>query len=106
MAMKNLDMLNQEKAKIVQKMNESIKKNDPEAFQAAFVELCEKIQESVLEQAREMIGETDRRILESRGVRQLTSKENEYYQKVIEAMRSNNPKQALENIDVDRKSVV
>ena len=100
MAMKNLDVLNQEKAKIVQKMNESITKNDPEAFQAAFVELCEKIQESVLEQAKEMIGETDRRILESRGVRQLTSKETEYYQKMIEAMRANNPKQALENIDV------
>lgn len=98
--MRNLDILNQEKAQIVQKMNEAITKNDPEAFQAAFVELCEKIQENVLEQAKELIGETDRRILESRGVRQLTSRETAYYQKLIEAMRSGNPKQALENLDV------
>lgn len=98
--MRNLDMINQEKAKIVQQMNEAIAKNDPEAFQAAFVDLCEKIQENVMEQAKELIGETDRRILESRGVRQLTSKETEYYQKLIDAMRSANPKQAIENIDV------
>lgn len=98
--MRNLDLINQEKAKIIQQMNDAIAKNDPDAFQSAFVDLCEKIQENVLEQAKELIGETDRRILESRGVRQLTSKETEYYQKLIEAMKAANPKQAVENIDV------
>lgn len=63
-----------EKTAIVQKMNEAITAGDAEQFQAAFVELCDKIQESVIEQARGIVEEADQRILSERGVRQLTSK--------------------------------
>ena len=98
--MKNLDVLEKEKKEIVQKMNAAIQKNDPEAFQASFVELCDKIQENVLEQARGIVETADQKVLSDRGVRQLTSKEKEYYQKVIDAMKSDNPKQAVENLDV------
>ena len=63
-------------------MNEAITAGDAEQFQAAFVELCDKIQESVIEQARGIVEEADQRILSERGVRQLTSKEKEYYQKL------------------------
>ena len=62
-----------EKTAIVQKMNEAITAGDAEQFQAAFVELCDKIQESVIEQARGIVEEADQRILSERGVRQLTS---------------------------------
>ena len=89
-----------EKTAIVQKMNEAITAGDAEQFQAAFVELCDKIQESVIEQARGIVEEADQRILSERGVRQLTSKEKEYYQKLAEAMKAPNPKQAVENLDV------
>ena len=81
-------------------MNEAITAGDAEQFQAAFVELCDKIQESVIEQARGIVEEADQRILSERGVRQLTSKEKEYYQKLAEAMKAPNPKQAVENLDV------
>lgn len=89
-----------EKKAIVQKMNDAIKDGDTEQFQAAFVELCDKIQENVLEQAKAIVEETDQKILSDRGVRQLTSKEREYYQKLSEAMKAPNPKQAVENLDV------
>lgn len=98
--MKNLDVLQREKEAIVQKMNTAIKDNNAEAFQAAFVELCDKIQENVIEQAKSIIGDVDQKILADRGVRQLTSTEKEYYQKLIDAMKSTNPKQAVENLDV------
>ena len=39
-------------------------------------------------------------ILAQRGVRQLTSKEREYYEKVIEAMKAKDPKQALNDVEV------
>lgn len=42
----------------------------------------------------------DRDILAARGVRQLTGMERTYYQKVMDAMRSANPKQALADLDV------
>lgn len=98
--MKNKDVLAMEKAKIVEKMNQAIKDDDAQAFTEAFTELCQKIEENVLDQAKEMLTEQDATILAQRGVRQLTSKEKEYYEKVIDAMRSGNPKQALSDIEV------
>lgn len=98
--MKNLDVLEQEKMQIIQKMNEAVKADDPEAFQGAFVELCDQIQKNVLQQVENMVDATDTKVLSDRGVRQLTSKETVYYQKVIEAMKSKDPKQALNNLDV------
>ena len=82
-------------------MNQAITDNNAEAFQAAFVELCDKIQESVIQEARGIVEEADQRVLAERGVHQLTSKEREYYQKVIDAMKASNPKQAIENLDVE-----
>ena len=98
--MKNKDILAMEKAKIVEKMNQAIKDDDAKAFSEAFTELCQKIEENVLEQARELMQEQDTTILAQRGVRQLTSKEKDYYEKIIEAMKSTNPKQALNDVDV------
>lgn len=98
--MRNKDILAMEKAKIVEKMNQAIKDDDAKAFSEAFTELCQKIEDNVLEQARELLTEQDASILAQRGVRQLTSKEREYYEKIIEAMKSPNPKQALNDVDV------
>ena len=42
----------------------------------------------------------DNQILSGRGVRTLTSEETKYYQKIIEAMKSGDPKQALSGFDV------
>ena len=98
--MKNKDVLAMEKAKIVEKMNQAIKDDDAKAFSEAFTELCQKIEDNVLEQAKEMLVEQDATILAQRGVRQLTSKEKQYYEKIIEAMRSADPKQALNDVEV------
>ena len=93
--MKNKDVLAMEKAKIVEKMNQAIKDDDTKAFSEAFTELCQKIEDNVLEQAKEMLVEQDATILAQRGVRQLTSKEKQYYEKIIEAMRWLCRKQSL-----------
>ena len=98
--MKNRDLIAMEKAKVVEKMNRAIADNDVQAFNEAFVELCQKIEDNVLEEARELMASQDVTILAQRGVRQLTSKEREYYEKVIDAMKSSNPKQALNDVDV------
>lgn len=67
--MKNKDVLAMEKAKIVEKMNQAIKDDDTKAFSEAFTELCQKIEDNVLEQAKEMLVEQDATILAQRGVR-------------------------------------
>ena len=98
--MKNADVMDMKKAGIMQKLNDAAAKGDAEAFSNAFVELCELIQENVLAQAKEFMDQADTKVLSDRGVRQLTTKEKEYYNKVIEAMHSGNPKQAIQNLDV------
>jgi len=97
--MKNLDVIKQNNAAVLQKMQEAVKNNDTEAFAAAFSEFAEAIQEAILKDARSLIEANDAAVLAQRGVRQLTSEETAYYNKVIEAMRSKDPKQAITLID-------
>ena len=97
-AMKNADTLQTEKTAILQKLNQAIKDGSEEGFAQAFTEFSENIQESVMAEAHLMVQAADTGVLASRGVRQLTSEENKYYTGVIEAMRSNSPKQALADL--------
>ena len=99
-AMKNRDTLQAEKTAIMQKLNQAIKDGDEEGFAQAFTEFSMNIQESVMAEAQMMVQSADSTVLASRGVRQITSEENKYYQGVIEAMRSNSPKQALADLTV------
>lgn len=96
---KNLDLLKQQKAEFAAKMREAVQNNNEEAFAEAFVEFSNALQEAVIAEARGLVQATDTQILAGRGVRVLTSEEHTYYQKLIEAMRSDNPKQALSGFD-------
>lgn len=93
--MKNLDTLQLKKAEIANKLREAMENNDEQAFAKAFEEYTGILQEAVLAEARGLVQAADNQILAGRGVRVLTSEERKYYEKVIEAMKSNNPKQAL-----------
>lgn len=100
MAMKNLDKLAQEKAGIVTRINQAMKDGDQEAFQAAFIEYTEFLQEAILAEAKGYIQAVDNQILAGRGVRTLTSEETAFYQRLIEVMKSNNPQQSLADVDL------
>ena len=58
------------------------------------------VQQRYDDQISELKNDMDSRILANRGVRQLTNKETEYYQKLTAAMKSADPKQALTNTDL------
>lgn len=97
--MKNLDVLQQQKAEIANKMNQAMKDNDEKAFAEAFEEYTDILQEAVLAEAQGLVQAADNQILAGRGVRVLTSEERKYYEKVIEAMKSKNPQQSLSGFD-------
>jgi hypothetical protein len=99
MAMKNLDKLAQQKADIVARIQQAVTDGNTETFQAAFTEYTDMLQEAVLAEAKGLIQAADNQVLAGRGVRALTSEETNYYQKVIEAMKSTNPQQALSGFD-------
>jgi len=98
--MKNLDVLQKEKTAIMQKINQAMKDGDEEGFAKAFTEFTDILQEAVMSEAKGLIQSADNTILSGRGVRALTSDEDNYYQSAIEAMKSSNPKQALVDLDV------
>ena len=100
--MKNNDIRSREELRAA--LQQAVRENNTEDFSTAFNEMMERVEldirEEYTEQMDQMRQEFDSNVLASRGVRQLTTEERNYYQKLGEAMRSKNPKQALENMDV------
>lgn len=95
-----LAVLNQDKTRIYNKMIEAMHNQDAEAFKNAFEENAQLIQNEVLEKAKELANVQDQKILEQRGIRQLTGQERKFYEKLIEASKSQDYKQALTNPDL------
>lgn len=98
--MKNLDAIQEERERIMAKFSAAIASEDGEVFAQAYMELAESIEKQVKQEVKELNGVADANILASRGVRQLTSGEKQYYEALIDAMRSDVPQQALSNLDV------
>ncbi|GFZ24544.1 phage major capsid protein [Eubacterium maltosivorans] len=98
--MKSKDMLNAANTEILQRLHTAVKEDNEDAFVQAWTDYANNIQESVLQEARGLVQAQDVAILNSRGVRQLTSEERSFYEKTIEAMRSTSPQQALADLDV------
>lgn len=102
--MKSNDINQNKKNEIRMAMQSAIKAGNTEQFYQEFDKMLEVVGEEIQQKYdtrfAELQQEMDSRILTARGVRQLTSEERNYYQKVSEAMKSEDPKQALANLDV------
>lgn len=85
-------------------MQSALKNNDSEGYVAAFDQMVDAIADDVRQECDERMEgieqETNARVLAARGVRQLTTNERDYYQKVSAAMRGKDYKQAVNNLDV------
>ena len=100
--MTNNDKLTREELRA--KIQQAVKDGDTQAFTDAFNQMVEVIGDDVLQQANSRLDEmrqaSDTQVLAVRGVRQLTSKERDYYQRLSEAMRAKDPRQAVNNLDL------
>lgn len=85
-------------------MQTALANNDTEGFSKAMNDMMlsigDDIRQEYQEEIEQMKSDGDTSVLASRGVRQLTSAEKQYYQKLGKAMKSANPQQALSNLDV------
>lgn len=85
-------------------MNQSIAQalegNDAQGLATALMNGANMAADEAVEaKIAEIVEATDRRILAERGKRQLTTEEREYYNALLGAMRSRDPKQAVSGID-------
>lgn len=78
-----------------EKLAAAMKSGDETKIQEAWNEFHDSVVEKVKADFVELQDSNDAAVLAQRGYRQLTSKETKWYQKVIEALRSSNPKQAF-----------
>jgi hypothetical protein len=100
--MKNSDIKTREQIRAA--MQAALAGNDADAFAQAFEDMMQSVGEDIRADYEQSIenfqNERDTSVLNARGVRQLTTEEREYYQKLGGAMKDRNPKQALANLDV------
>lgn len=92
------------------RMQQALRNNDSQGFYDAFDQMLGCIEQDIRQDydahVESLRQDMDGRVLAARGIRQLTSKEREYYQALGKAMQANDPKQALANIGVTMPKTV
>lgn len=102
MPIKSKDLVAEAKKKNAATMAAAIKSGDEEQMSAALATLFSDVHDAVLQQAAEEIDlrNHDAAIMAARGLHALTSAEMHYYTELGKAIKSDNPKMALENFSV------
>ena len=96
----NLDTLKEQKEDILASLSVAIKNGDDKAMENALDKYGNLISaETIMNEVKSTTESVDSQILSTRGVRMLTSDEKEYYDSVIAAGKSSDPKMALTNAD-------
>lgn len=98
--MRNKDLLKQENMELMKNLSQALKDDDQDAMAEAFTRFANGVQERIMEEYGDLRESKDSAILASRGIRQLTSEEKEFYQAWIDSAKSGKPQQAL--IDIQK----
>ena len=97
--MMNLDKIKEQKDNIRAKMAAALRDSDDKALDESMGELMQLVSDTVMAEAKGMIDTTDKAILAARGVRQLTSTETKFYEKLMESVRmEGDPQTVITNI--------
>lgn len=97
MAMKNNDLINQESKKFFQKMIGALQANDAKQAAEAMQEMQNGICQIIEQEFEQYKGIGDMEVLQSRGLRRLTSEETAWYQSFIGAVKTG-AKQEITNL--------
>lgn len=95
----NLDTLKEQKEDILASLSVAIKNGDDKAMENALDKYGNLISDTIMNEVKSTTESVDSQILSTRGVRMLTSDEKGYYDSVIAAGKSSDPKMALTNAD-------
>lgn len=94
----NPDIIAKTKEEFRDDIRQALEEGDTEKFSQVFTDYMANIEQAVMREAQGVIAIEDSNILATRGARQLTSKEKEFYQKTIEAMQA--APNSVNNLDV------
>ena len=104
----SLDLQNEKKNNAVAALAAAMQSGDNTAMAQAMADFSAVMEQRIMDAAATMRAEdyNDAQALAARGARLLTSAENKFYTKVIDAMNSNDPKMALTNLEIDMPETV
>lgn len=97
MPLRNKDLMNQESQKFMEKMMTALQQNDAEGAAKAMQEMQNSICQTIEQEFEQYKGVGDMEVLQSRGLRKLTSEETDWYQKFIGAVKTG-AKQEITNL--------
>lgn len=95
--MKSKDLLKQQ---LLNNLSQAMKSEDENALAEAFTQYAESVQAAILDDVKMYQETADKEILVRRGVHQLTKKETEFYQKVIDTIKNPDPRQAFTGLEL------
>lgn len=95
--MKSKDLIQQE---LKENLVQAFKSEDENAIALAFAAFADTVQQNVMEEYAAYQKTQDSAILAKRGMHQLTSDETKFYQSIINAMNSSNPKQSITDLNI------
>lgn len=98
--MKSLDLIAQEKKELSLALAQALQSDDENVAAEAFAKYADSIQQSMIEEAKNISNSIDHEVMIARGIRPLTGEETKFYQKAIGAMKSPTPQQALTNMEI------
>lgn len=100
--MKNKDVMNAAKTAALTNLAQAMQGDDEQAIATALSAFCGTVRDELMDEARSQAGiaVADNAAMAARGQRPLTSAENAYYNAVIAAAKSADPKNAIANINV------
>lgn len=100
--MRNNDIPTREELR--EQLHQALNEQDAGKYAQVFDQMLERIKEDTKaeyeQRMQELRQEMDSQVMQTRGVRQLTTQETKYYTQLLDAMKSRNPQQALANMDL------
>lgn len=97
MTMKSKDLIQNE---LKEKLSQAFKSEDENAITQAFADFAESVRKDIMDDYTTYQNTQDSAILAKRGMHQLTAKETKFYEGIIGAMKSADPRQAFTGLDV------
>ncbi len=97
--MKNLDFLKQKRLELAKNMREAIEKKDDTLLATAIDTFADSVEQKYVDLAEEATQAMDKKILVERGIRQLTSVEQKFWDDFRDAAKAGDPKAALSGIE-------
>ena len=98
MSMKNKDFISQKTKELAVNILSAVKAGDEAGITQSFADFQEAIAQQNASDIEMAIAQMDSAVLSNRGAKQLTSEEKEFFQKIMDASGSANPKQAIADL--------